>query len=307
MKKIKFAGMLFFIPGLFFLINSISLLAADGDLIVQNGSTSNSPNLYFGTETNPSSGKYLRLKDYWLTFHAHHHEGFKFELYNNDTNTTNTGVTISGNGNVGIGNTDPYATLDIINSGAAWATRGIRLLGPNIVANSGHSLMISVGKGDSIRNMGQMYFNYANDNSTSNRLSFGLHSVDDVLNILGTGNVGIGTTTPGSYKLNVAGSVRANEVVVNTTGADYVFEDSYKLKPLEEVEQYIEKEKHLPEIPSASEMKNNGVGVSEIQAKLLAKVEELTLYMIDQNKKLESVIKENEQLKSRVAELENEK
>jgi hypothetical protein len=112
-----------------------------------------------------------------------------------------------------------------------------------------------------------------------------------------TGAVGIGTTTPGNYKLNVVGSVRANEVVVNTTGADYVFKDDYELKALEEVAEFIEKENHLPGIPSASEMQANGVGVSEIQSKLLSKIEELTLYLIEQNKQIAA-------LKAKVIELE---
>ncbi|HEY4787295.1 MAG TPA: hypothetical protein VIH57_14650 [Bacteroidales bacterium] len=114
-------------------------------------------------------------------------------------------------------------------------------------------------------------------------------------NIYFNGNIGIGITDPGSYKLNVAGRVRANEIVVNTTGADFVFEPTYKLRPLAEVETYIKANKHLPDVAPATDMQTNGVCMGDMQAKLLQKVEELTLYVIEQNKKItnqENKIKE---------------
>lgn len=111
------------------------------------------------------------------------------------------------------------------------------------------------------------------------------------------GSVGIGLTNPGTYKLNVAGKIRATEIVVNTTGADYVFSNNYKLPPLSQVEAFIKENKHLPEIDPADQMKKNGVDVSELQTKLLQKVEELTLYLIDLNKEVEKLKKENERLK----------
>jgi hypothetical protein len=102
-----------------------------------------------------------------------------------------------------------------------------------------------------------------------------------------TGNILIGKTTQTNtnYKLDVTGKVRANEVTVNTTGADFVFEKSYKLRPLSEVESFIKANKRLPDIAPASTMQTNGVSVGEMQANLLQKVEELTLYSIEQEKK----------------------
>lgn len=124
-----------------------------------------------------------------------------------------------------------------------------------------------------------------------------------------SGNVGIGTTDPGTYKLNVAGRVRANEIVVNTTGADFVFEPTYKLRPLTEVETFIKANKHLPDIAPAADMQNNGVSMGDMQAKLLQKVEELTLYTIEQDKakdelkkKVEEQEKQNMELKQKLAE-----
>ena len=99
------------------------------------------------------------------------------------------------------------------------------------------------------------------------------------------GNIGIGTISP-SYKLDVAGTLRAREIIVNTTGADFVFADDYQLRPLSEVETFIKVNKHLPEIKSAQEMQENGVSMNELQIQLLQKIEELTLYILQQEKRI---------------------
>jgi hypothetical protein len=102
--------------------------------------------------------------------------------------------------------------------------------------------------------------------------------------ITNSGNVGIGTSTP-THKLSVSGSVRAKEVIVETTGwSDYVFADDYQLAPLSEIERHIRQHKHLPGIPSAAQVAEQGVSIGEMQARLLAQVEELTLRMITQEK-----------------------
>ena len=123
-------------------------------------------------------------------------------------------------------------------------------------------------------------------------------SMSNCMIIQSNGNVGIGTITPGNYKLNVSGRVRANEVVVNTTGADFVFEPDYKLPSLQEVESYIRKNKHLPGLSSASEMQKNGLNVSQMQTRLLQKVEELTIYLIELSRQVESLKKENDLLRT---------
>ena len=100
------------------------------------------------------------------------------------------------------------------------------------------------------------------------------------------GNVGIGTTNP-THKLAVNGTIKAKEVIVETTGwSDYVFADDYVLQPLAEVEAHIKTNKHLPGIPSAAQVASEGVSVGELQARLLAKIEELTLHQIAQEKEL---------------------
>ncbi|WP_343616598.1 hypothetical protein [Flavobacterium sp.] len=133
------------------------------------------------------------------------------------------------------------------------------------------------------------------------------HQVNNFL-ILGN-NVGIGTTNPTS-KLTVAGNIAAREVKVTVdAGADFVFEKDYSLQSLESVDKFIKENKHLPEIASAEEMKKDGINLSEMNIKLLQKIEELTLYSIQQNKKIEEQSKEIESLKSlalRIAKLENQ-
>jgi hypothetical protein len=115
---------------------------------------------------------------------------------------------------------------------------------------------------------------------------------------LPSGNVGIGTTNPGSFKLAVEGKVGAREVVVTQAAwSDFVFKDDYKLKPLAQVADYVKKNKHLEGVPTEAEVKKNGISIGEMQAKLLEKVEELTLHVI-------AMKKENDELKAKVGDLE---
>jgi len=100
------------------------------------------------------------------------------------------------------------------------------------------------------------------------------------------GNVGIGTTNP-TAKLAVNGTIMAKEINITLTGwSDFVFHSSYKLRTLGEVEKFIKANNHLPEIPSETEVKENGISVGEMNAKLLQKIEELTLYVIDLQKQV---------------------
>jgi len=105
------------------------------------------------------------------------------------------------------------------------------------------------------------------------------------------GKVGIGTTAP-EYDLDVNGTIRAREVLVNIEfGADFVFEENYALRSLNEVHSFIQANKHLPEIPSAAEMVSNGLDMGEFQIKLLQKIEELTLYIIEQDQRIKELEK----------------
>jgi len=117
------------------------------------------------------------------------------------------------------------------------------------------------------------------------------------------GNVGIGTAltnNPNNYMLAVNGTIGAKAVrveITSSTWSDYVFEPNYKLMSLSEVEKYVQKNKHLPEVPSAAEVEDRGIDIADMDNILLRKIEELTLYMIEMKK-------ENEQLKSRLEAIE---
>lgn len=119
-------------------------------------------------------------------------------------------------------------------------------------------------------------------------LTFSTNTSTSCMTMLTNGNIGIGTSSP-NYKLDVNGTIRANEIIVNTTGADFVFAEDYKLRPLSEVKAFIQENKHLPEIKSAQEMQENGVGINELQTQLLQKIEELTLYIIQQEERIKTL------------------
>ncbi|MFQ9317176.1 hypothetical protein [uncultured Dysgonomonas sp.] len=97
-------------------------------------------------------------------------------------------------------------------------------------------------------------------------------------------------------KLEVNGTIRSKEVKIEATGwSDFVFDENYKLPSLSEVENHIKENKHLPNIPSEKEVLKDGVNVVEMQGKLLQKIEELTLYMIDQDKQIKELRKQLEE------------
>jgi hypothetical protein len=110
-----------------------------------------------------------------------------------------------------------------------------------------------------------------------------------------------------NYKLSVEGKIRARKVRVDQdTWADYVFDNNYSLRPLKEVEQYIQQEKHLPDVPTAEEVKKEGLDLGGNQAILLKKIEELTLYVIEQNKRIDEQQKLLQQQQQEIKELKKE-
>jgi hypothetical protein len=115
-----------------------------------------------------------------------------------------------------------------------------------------------------------------------------------------TRNVGIGTTTP-SEKLSVNGNIRAKKLIVTQNGwPDYVFSNNYKLRSIHEVENFIATNKHLPDMPSAKDIEEKGLDIGKMQAILLKKIEDLTLYIIElkrENKKVNERLEKIEQRK----------
>jgi hypothetical protein len=175
-------------------------------------------------------------------------------------------VRVDQSGNVGIGTTSPTTPLDVVTD----RPYGLRVF--RAVANSG----LQVGA----------------DNAGAVLSSEGIHVIrfytngEERLQLNASGNVGIGTTSP-TEKLSVNGRIRAKEVIVETTGwSDSVFAKDYKLASLSEVEQQIQQSGHLAGVPSATEVAEKGISVGDMQAVLLAKIEELTLHQIAQEKRL---------------------
>ena len=213
--------------------------------------------------------------------------GWQFPVATARFTSSREGLFILNNGNVGIGTIKPLEKLDV---------SGSLLLGSQSVnANTtklflrnpaGKTWTLSSG-GNNIDENDFALYNWSNDQSAP------------FFYIKSEGNIGIGTTRP-TEKLSVNGNIRSKKVIVTQNGwPDYVFESNYKLLSLKEVDQYIKQHKHLPDVPSAKEVEKNGLDVGENQAVLLKKIEELTLYIIKLNEKLDQQSQEIRMLKER--------
>ena len=151
------------------------------------------------------------------------------------------------------------------------------------------------GKSHQNAGYGTLYLNYHTDHP----VYVGTNTNQAPLYV--AGKVGIGTNSP-DEKLTVNGTVHAKEVRVDLSvpGPDYVFEPDYELRSLEEIAQFIQNEKHLPEVPSAKEMESNGVELGDMNMLLLKKIEELTLHLIDLKREQEILKSENLKLKEAI-------
>jgi hypothetical protein len=197
--------------------------------------------------------------------------------------TSNQRMIITSAGNVGIGTTSPVTTLHV---------NGASVIGSS--SSGGTNVSLNAGGPASTRNI-SIYYNQSNETGYL-QVGYGGVSYNPLALNPSGGNVGIGTTDP-QYPLSVNGIVQAKEVLVNTGWSDYVFDPKYRLRPLSEVASYIKTNGHLPDIPSAKEVEAKGVSLGDMQSKLLAKVEELTLHMIEAER-------ENRELRERIARLE---
>jgi hypothetical protein len=207
-------------------------------------------------------------------------EGFSIK-----DNLDNTLLRVTGNGLVGIGTTNPIMELQVKGS-IGWGT-------------SNAELRSDQGASIELRGDGTPYIDFSN-NSTSDYIARIMLNSNNILEV--AGNVGIGTNATNGYKLAVGGNMVAEEIVVKLreNWPDYVFNDKYEKPELIEVENYIRDNGHLPNIPDAQEVSNNGINLGEMQIKLLEKIEELTLYLIEQDKKLEKLENDYELLKKKI-------
>jgi hypothetical protein len=229
-------------------------------------------------------------------------------FWNNNGTAWFEAMRLTSTGNLGIGVINPLARLHVV--GTTLLNGNNANIDPNItgmslsyLANSSQMMIgwnrtSGSGEADFIANQGAGgpggFAFYNHDNSNNENMLMWIQGT--------SGNVLIGEKTQvnAAYKLDVNGAGRFTSVVVNTTGADFVFEPTYHLFPLADLKKYLDQNHHLPEIPSAKEMQANGLNVGDNQIKLLQKVEELTLYLIEKDKKEQEQEAINKKLQAQI-------
>ena len=241
------------------------------------------------------------------------------------TNGTNT-ITSTTN-SVGIGTTNPQTSLHVVGSGATYeADNSKAITGGGLVIQGniggsrsaatgaqlefvlpanpdgtnfwGQARIITVPGTSSPGAVGKMILG-TRRNINKFGTGYQLYYGDDLI-IDGAGNIGIGMINP-QNKLDVRGKIHSQSVVVDMLGwSDYVFKKDYQLPSLQEVKAYIDQNQHLPEIPSEQQIAKEGLNLGEMNKLLMKKVEELTLYLIEKDKKEKEQIEINNTLKSKL-------
>ncbi len=183
----------------------------------------------------------------------------------------------------------------LLTTSQTWTTNGWHL---PLSIDDAHALKFNGGATNyglgSTSSTGNFYLFSTTTNGTSAAADYRLIMSPD-------GDFGINTAPNNQYKLSVNGDIRAKKVRVETGWSDFVFDKNYALPKLSDVENYIATHHHLPEIPSAAEVEKNGVELGTMQSKLLQKVEELTLYVIQQQKEMEELKKQNAEMLKAIA------
>jgi hypothetical protein len=195
-------------------------------------------------------------------------------------------LTIGNSGNIGISTENPQYKLHV--EGDTYSNGWFRVNGNQGLYFQSWGGGFNMTDATWIRTYGNKSF-YHNTGIMRTDGVFHVGPNGDRLIVNMNGNVGIGIINPTS-KLDVAGTIRAKEVKIEATGwSDFVFDKNYDLPKLSEVEKHINEKQHLPGIPSEKEVLENGISVGEMQAKLLQKIEELTLYAIELEKEIKTL------------------
>lgn len=252
---------------------------------------------------------------------------FQVEANSADPNWTNAQdnfrFRVQANGYVGVNSFNPIVPLDVCQSSSNYAHGAVAMFRAQTMQsssdNGGNFLKIipdndafegtnGLTQGDDISILFDDQKGNNSDNSTAGLVIGPQISTfaKEGIRITATGNVGIGTSmvnNPNNYKLGVSGVIGCQGINIentSTTWSDYVFDPNYSLLALDTLERFIKEKKHLPEVPTACDVADKGINIAEMESTLLKKVEELTLYTIKLNK-------QNEELKTRLSKLENQK
>nr|WP_320120078.1 hypothetical protein [uncultured Marinifilum sp.] len=233
-------------------------------------------------------------------------------------------------GRTGIGTTSPFTPLDVRtneSAGIPVASFGNTFANYSreVEDNRPFAIKRNVNNGEAVYTFIQdteAIYEYRNDEA-SNRMVFRLVNTDtetgggvnanrnEVMILHGNGlggGVSVGSgNLPFGYRLSVDGKIIAEELQIkqSTTWPDFVFEDDYQLRSLSEVKEFIDENKHLPDIPSEKQVKEEGISVGEMNAKLLQKIEELTLYLLEQNQRLDAQESKIKELTQQINQLQN--
>jgi len=272
-------------------------------------------------EIKSSWGNWISLRDsYNNDIYGFHNpnNGGRLELYIKDgiTNQNKFGVfTIRKSGNIGIGTNNPSEKLQVNGLIRMNKATSVDNNSPGLILASNDDFLYD---GQYINHYGFGFHGYQDGTTTfvepSNSYMSGYFGIDffssgkNRMRISRDGIVSIGTVErPTGYKLAVAGNIISEEVKVKLQSSgwpDFVFEKDYPLPSLKSVEQHINLHGHLKDIPSSKEVVNNGILLGSMNAKLLQKIEELTLYTIQQQKELEAQHQKNKSLEARLEALE---
>lgn len=275
---------------------------------------------YVGIRTNSSLDRPLVIKgnggnSELITFrNENDYPRWHLNLNSGGLNFAETGVLdfrffIQNGGNIGIGTGNPTEKLQI---GDRWTFHdgGTKYIGYNSRFTGGKNIRLVNGKAGQLKFHDGSFDFYGDNNSLAAGDSI---TTSQLMTINYNGNVGIGThnisnlestANAGFYRLYVKGGIKAEEVKVELASAngwaDYVFADDYNLLSLKDVENHIETEGHLHNTPSAEELAETGLELKSITVNQQEKIEELYLHMIEMNKRLEALEKENKALKAKL-------